>query len=115
LKKYFPERIYIIDASKSENEITEEVSQIIQQVVSPKEDLPKQVRVIIKNEKGEILLVKDKKWGWNLPGGRIEKNETPEEAAKREVFEETNLVLENCEKLGKQNTFFANLEKGNQV
>ena len=61
LKKYFPERIYLIDASRSEIEIVEEVSQIIQQVSSPQKDLPKFVRVVIHNEKGEILLVKDKK------------------------------------------------------
>jgi 8-oxo-dGTP pyrophosphatase MutT (NUDIX family) len=70
--------------------------------------------VIIYNEKGKILLVKDKKWGWNLPGGKIEENETPAEAAKREVFEETNLVLENYEKIGEKNVFYANLEKGSQ-
>ncbi|CAI2162024.1 2934_t:CDS:10 [Funneliformis geosporum] len=30
-------------------------------------------------------------------------DETPLEAAKREVFEETNLILENCEKIGERN------------
>jgi 8-oxo-dGTP pyrophosphatase MutT (NUDIX family) len=71
--------------------------------------------VIIYNEKGEILLVKDKKWGWNLPGGKIEpEDKTPEEAAKREVFEETNLVLEDYKKVKEKNIFYANLEKGNQ-
>ena len=59
-------------------------------------------------------MVKDKKWGWNFPGGKIEKGEIPLEAAKREVFEETNLVIENCEMIAEKNIFFANLEKGNQ-
>lgn len=59
-------------------------------------------------------MVKDKKWGWNFPGGKIEANETPLAAAKREVFEETNLVIENCEMIAEENIFFANLEKGNQ-
>ena len=110
LKKYFPERIYIIDAHKSENEIATEVGEIIRQVASPREDLPKAVRVIIQNEKGEFLLVKDK-WGWNFPGGKIEPNETPEAAAKRETFEETNLVLEDCQKVHEGNIFYSNLAK----
>lgn len=114
LKNYFPERIYLIDANRSENEIAEEVSQIIQQVSSPKEDLPESVRVLIQNEKGEFLLVKDQ-WGWNFPGGKIEPGETPEKAAKREVFEETNLVVEDLQKIGEQNTAYANLTPENRV
>ena len=115
LKKIFPERIYVIDANKSEEEVTEEVWEIIKQLQYPKENLPKFVRVIVYNEEGKILLVKDKKWGWNLPGGKIEKEDkTPDEAAKREVFEETNLIIEDCEKIKEKNVFYANLEKGNQ-
>ena len=117
LKKIFPERIYIIDAEKSEDEILEEVKAIIKKCLPNREmekDLPSFVRVVIQNEKGELLLVKDKKWGWNLPGGKIEENETPETAARREVFEETNLVVENCEKIAEENVFYANLPVGSQ-
>lgn len=40
----------------------------------------------------KILLVKHKKFEkWVQPGGHIEENETPEEAAVREVFEETGI------------------------
>jgi len=63
LKKYFPERIYIVNAEKSEGEILAEVQDIIKQNCSPKKELPSFVRVVIQNEKGEFLLVKDKKWG----------------------------------------------------
>jgi 8-oxo-dGTP pyrophosphatase MutT (NUDIX family) len=38
---------------------------------------------------------------YRLPTGGIEKNETPEEALKREVKEETNLVIEKEELLAK--------------
>jgi dTMP kinase len=115
LKEYFPERICVINADRSETEILAEVLNIIKQVYSPKEDLPSLARVVIQNEKGEILLVKDKKWNcWNYPGGRIEKGETPEEAAKREAFEETNLIVKDLKKMAKEKIFFANLPMGNQ-
>ncbi|CFW92877.1 Putative NUDIX hydrolase [endosymbiont DhMRE of Dentiscutata heterogama] len=56
------------------------------------------VRVIIQNEKGELLVIFEKKWNcWVFPGGKIEPNEAPLEAAKREAFEETNLVIEDLE------------------
>jgi dTMP kinase len=64
LKNLFPERIYIINAERSENEILEEVKTIIKKCFPDKESektLPNLVRVMIKNEKGELLLVKDKK------------------------------------------------------
>ena len=56
------------------------------------------VRVVIQNEKGESLVIFEKKWNcWVFPGGKIEANETPLEAAKREVFEETNLIIADLE------------------
>jgi dTMP kinase len=62
LKKLFPERILVIDAEKNENELLEEVQKIIQKVKTSKEkDLPKLVRVVIANEKNEVLVVKDGK------------------------------------------------------
>jgi len=61
------------------------------------------VRVIIQNEKGELLVIFQKKWNcWVFPGGKIEPGETPLEAAKREVFEETNLIIEDLEIVGEQ-------------
>ena len=50
------------------------------------------VRAIIKNENGEILMVYSAKYHeWNLPGGKINPGERPENAVMREVKEEVNL------------------------
>ena len=47
---------------------------------------------IINPENKKLLLVKHKKYNkWLQPGGHIEDNETPEEAAVREVYEETGI------------------------
>lgn len=49
------------------------------------------VRVVIVSEyKGKWIFCKQKnKDTWELPGGKIEKEETPLAAAKRELYEET--------------------------
>lgn len=49
---------------------------------------------IIDPDTKKILLVKHKKWGrWVQPGGHIEHNEFPEEAAIREAYEETGIKI----------------------
>ncbi len=57
--------------------------------------------VIVENEKGEILLQlrKDNKC-WGYAGGSVELDEVVEEAAKRELFEETGLVANKLELFG---------------
>lgn len=50
---------------------------------------------IVFNKKGQILLCNrndTESEAWQFPQGGIEKNEKPEEAAKRELFEETSVV-----------------------
>jgi ADP-ribose pyrophosphatase YjhB (NUDIX family) len=52
--------------------------------------------------KGKILLVRHT-YGpdvWTIPGGRIKRNETPEEAAAREVCEETGFSMGQLYSLG---------------
>ena len=55
--------------------------------------------VVLLNEKNETLVLLrpgDAKWSphtWGFPGGRIEENETPEDAAIRETLEETQLEV----------------------
>lgn len=51
--------------------------------------------VIILDEKNRVLLqLRTDNNKWCIPGGCMELGETAEETAKREVFEETNLVVE---------------------
>lgn len=53
------------------------------------------------NDKGEILFVKASyKDHWTLPGGVVEKDESPEIACLREVKEETGLSLADVKFLG---------------
>lgn len=52
------------------------------------------VRVMVQNQRGEILLVRHTYApGWLLPGGGVERGEIPEEAAVREVLEETGVTV----------------------
>ncbi|SHT57084.1 Putative MutT/NUDIX-family protein [Mycobacteroides abscessus subsp. abscessus] len=55
--------------------------------------------VIILNEENEVLLQKRHDGYWGLPGGLMDLGESFEEVAKREVFEETGLVVENLKLL----------------
>ncbi len=58
------------------------------------------VRVLVQNPQGEILLVRHTYApGWLLPGGGVERGEIAEEAAAREVLEETGIVLSEPLKL----------------
>jgi hypothetical protein len=47
----------------------------------------------------ELVLVNTPK-GWDIPGGHLEKNETAIQALKREVYEETCGVIEECTIVG---------------
>jgi len=61
----------------------------------------KAAMVVVLNENEEILLLKrsgDSNWmpyKWGIPGGHIEKEESADQAAIRETFEETSLSLKN--------------------
>ena len=61
--------------------------------------MPKAAGIILMNQDGKILILKrafDAPFGgtWGLPGGMIEAGETPEIAARRELFEETGLAID---------------------
>lgn len=57
------------------------------------------VGALIVNGRGELLLVQTHKWShrWGIPGGKIRRGETCEDALRREIREETGLELRDIE------------------
>ena len=55
------------------------------------------VGAIIVNTRGEILMIRTHKWShrWGIPGGKIKRGETAEEALRREIREETALEIDD--------------------
>lgn len=58
------------------------------------------VSVVIVNEKEEILMIQSKRYvterlEWEIPAGRIEKDESPADAAVRECLEETGCTIKD--------------------
>lgn len=70
------------------------------------------VDLVIMNDNGEVLVVKRQnepgKGEWWIPGGRLLKNESIEECARRKAKEELGLDLEPIEVLGSGETIFNN-------
>ena len=53
---------------------------------------PISVKGVVVNH-GRVLLLQNERDEWELPGGRLELNETPEECVAREISEETQWVV----------------------
>ena len=61
-----------------------------------KDKLPVSIKgVVLRKSKAdsEVLLLRNDRQEWELPGGRIDGSETPEECLAREFKEETGLVI----------------------
>ncbi len=50
--------------------------------------------VVVANPDDEILLVESPRRGWEIPGGQVELNESIQDAALREVREESGILVE---------------------
>lgn len=59
-----------------------------------KKGIKKRRATVIYRRNKKILFVRKRKSKWNLPGGRVERGESPIQAALREMKEETGLAIE---------------------
>jgi ADP-ribose pyrophosphatase len=79
-------------------------------------DYPRQaVGVVALDDDGRVLLVDHYRFitqtrGWEIPAGRIEDGEEPEQAAGRELIEETAFVAGSVTKLGR---YYASIGSSN--
>ena len=51
------------------------------------------VKALIRSEHGEVLVLKARGKGWQLPGGTVDQNESPQDALVRELKEELDLDI----------------------
>jgi 8-oxo-dGTP pyrophosphatase MutT (NUDIX family) len=78
-------------------------------LLNPKETIRAVLCYLKKDNKYLLLLKGSGRFGggfWNAPGGKMEKGETAEEAARREVKEETGLDVVSLKKIGDNDFFF---------
>jgi len=52
------------------------------------------VGCLVRNDSGELLLIRHHRRGWELPQGRVEEGESLLAAAHREIHEETGVTVE---------------------
>jgi len=54
---------------------------------------PVSVKAVVRHQ-GKVILLKNERDEWELPGGRLEKDETPEQAVTRELEEELGAIIQ---------------------
>lgn len=64
-----------------------------QQTYTPPKHIVSAATIVV-NEKGEVLLIKGPRRGWEMPGGQVEEGESLAQAAIRETFEESGIEIE---------------------
>lgn len=62
------------------------------------------IKALIKNSKGEVLVVKEYQDKWELPSGGLDQGETIHDCLKRELKEELNITNESIESFNKIET-----------
>lgn len=60
---------------------------------------PVSIKAVVLDDGGRVLLGLNDRNEWELPGGQLERGESPEQAVVREVREETGLIVEPVELL----------------
>jgi len=90
--------------------------QYIREKVGHSEIILNYAGCIVLNDNGEILLQKRRDCGkWGFPGGVVELGESLEEAAVREVFEESGLKVKIDSLFGVYSKYFNEYPNGDRV
>ena len=55
---------------------------------------PVSIKGVLMTDGGQVLLLRNERGEWELPGGRIDDGETPQDCLAREFMEELGLVVE---------------------
>ncbi len=77
-----------------------EASTILSTTMPPLELVTTALAIVFSGD--HLLMTNLRHRGWDIPGGHIEPGETPEEAVRREVYEETRAKLGETNLLGYQ-------------